>query len=77
MTKATKTIETLGLFNPSNGKTYTFKGFTPLRRISENCQNDGHTNCMSAPQDLVAMLGFEFAKNACCLCGCHFSKAGN
>ena len=62
------------LTNPTTNKTYTFKGFTPLRRISEGCQADAHSTCMSAPQDLVAMLGFDFAKNVCCLCQCHFTK---
>jgi len=60
--------------DPATGKTYTFNGFTPLRRIAPECQASEHGSCLSAPQDLVSMLGFDFAKNLCCLCSCHFTK---
>lgn len=62
------------LTDPTTNKVYTYKGFTPLKRISERCQAQTHSDCMTAPQDLVAMFGFDFAKNACCLCQCHFTK---
>ena len=62
------------LTDPATNKTYTFKGFTPIRRIIDHCKVDRHLDCMTAPQDLAAMFGFDFAKNACCLCQCHFTK---
>jgi hypothetical protein len=76
-TTAPKTIATLGLYNPANGKTYTYKGFIPTNRISQNCTNDSHTTCTGGPSDLLMYLGFEFTKKMCCLCTCHFEKAGN
>lgn len=61
-----------GFKDPITGKTYTYKGFTPLRRVSDSCQAESHAACSSSPQILITQFDFEFTKKACCLCGCHF-----
>ena len=63
---------TQGITNPITGKTYTFKGLAPLRRVTEACNHDDHGSCKSAHQDLIQHFGFEFTKKVCCLCRCHF-----
>jgi hypothetical protein len=63
---------TQGLTNPITGKTYIFKGLTPLRRVAESCRHGSHDSCKSAPQDLISVFGFEYTKKVCCLCQCHF-----
>jgi hypothetical protein len=60
------------LTNPATGKTYTFKGLTPLSRITEQCQHDSHSDCKSSPQKMIEHFGFDFTKATCCLCECHF-----
>lgn len=61
-----------GLVDPVSGKTYVYKGFTPLRSVSDSCQGESHANCLSSPQLLIKQFDFEFTKKNCCLCGCHF-----
>lgn len=63
-----------GLTNPTTGKTYIYKGFTPSSRISTQCSFEGHSDCSAKPQKLVEDFGFDFAKDACCLCQCHFEE---
>lgn len=63
---------TTGITDPTTGKTYTFKGLTPQRRVYENCRNGLHRDCSSAPQDLIQIFNFDFTKKVCCLCQCHF-----
>lgn len=63
-----------GLTNPTTGKTYVYKGFTPSSRISTQCSYESHIDCSIQPEKLVETFGFDFAKDACCLCQCHFSQ---
>ena len=65
---------TQGIKDPITGKTYTYKGFTPLARVSESCKSDSHSICSSSPQQLITQLDFEFTKSVCCLCSCHFEE---
>jgi hypothetical protein len=63
---------TQGITDPNTGKTYTFKGLTPQRRITEPCNSGEHGSCRSAHQDLIKDFSFQFTKSVCCLCQCHF-----
>lgn len=63
---------TQGLTNPITGKTYIFKGLTPLRRITDSCKVGVHNSCRSSHQDLIKLFDFEYTKKVCCLCQCHF-----
>lgn len=65
---------TQGIKDPKTGKTYTFKGFAPTRRVSGHCQSDQHPTCPIAPQHLIEQFDFEFTKSYSCLCKCHFQK---
>jgi len=65
---------TQGLTNPITGKTYTYKGFTPQRRISDSCGYNSHITCSLSPQKLITKFDFEFTKATCCLCPCHFER---
>ena len=65
----------LNITDPATGKSYTFKGFTPARRVYEACTAGFHSDCFSGPQLLVKVVGFESAKELCCLCDCHFKEA--
>jgi hypothetical protein len=35
---------TQGIKDPTTGKTYTFKGLAPLRRVTEACNHDDHAH---------------------------------
>ena len=63
---------TTGITDPITGKTYTYTGFTPQRRIAESCAHGSHASCKSGHQDLIQNFGFELTKKVCCLCQCHF-----
>jgi hypothetical protein len=64
---------TQGIKDPITGKTYTYKGFVPLSRLSYQCGDEAHDKCViQSPQKLVQDFNFEFAKATCCLCQCHF-----
>lgn len=68
---------TQGIKDPITGKTYTYKGFVPLSRLSYQCGDEAHEECViQSPQKLVQDFNFEFAKATCCLCNCHF-EGGN
>jgi hypothetical protein len=60
-----------GIKDPTTGKTFTYKGFTPISRISIPCQHGFH-DCPSAPSALIKVLDFNTTKSVCCLCNCHF-----
>lgn len=62
---------TQGIKDPITGKTYIYKGFAPITRVSDYCQNNGHSDCTHAPQNLINYFDFEFTKQICCLCRCH------
>jgi hypothetical protein len=65
---------TTGVFNPANGKTYTYKSpFTPLNRITDLCQRDAHASCPLKPEYLVKWRDFDYVIKNCCLCDCHHS----
>jgi len=69
--------QTKNLKNPTTNKTYTYKGFVPLSRLSYNaCSIAEHSLCLSSPQQLADVFGFDFAKATCCLCSCHFTEGG-
>lgn len=65
-----------GIKDPVSGKTYTFKGFTPLRRVSAACTDNVHTTCPIAPEHLITQFDIEFTKKYSCLCNCHFEEDG-
>ena len=65
----------LNITDPTTGKSYTFTGLTPARRVYEACTAGRHSVCFSGPQLLVKAVGFESAKKLCCLCVCHFEEA--
>ena len=69
--------QTQNLKNPTTNKTYTYKGFVPLSRLSSICSEGTHKFCPHNPQDLADTFGFDFAKAYCCLCSCHFSEGGD
>lgn len=61
-----------GITDPTTGKTYTYKGFVPLRRISDVCKRD-HQGCLLDPSLLQSSrIDFDDIKKFACLCSCHF-----
>lgn len=63
-----------GVKDPVTGKVFTYKGFTPLSRVSSACKEEAHTTCWGDPNIQITIFPIEQVKKTCCLCSCHFNE---